>query len=239
MANITPYITAIRTARYGEEVRGSIADALDAVNDQVEDDTASAGTYATNAATSASEAAASLAQFEAGLTELEQTEAAIETAESSRSSAEASRVAAEAARVSAENARASQATGYVTQAANYAEQARQHASSDNMTLSRSWAVGGTSYRPGEDTNNSQYWSNVSKEWADAAAAVVTEGGVGSFNGRTGTVAPQLGDYTSSLIGRGTGTVETALVGLETRFGGILSFTINANGRLVIVYDDGE
>lgn len=60
------------------------------------------------------------------------------------------------------------------------------------TASQSWAVGGTGSRTGEDTNNAKYWS----EQAENAAG----GGVASFNGRTGVVLPQAGDYTAAQVG---------------------------------------
>lgn len=56
----------------------------------------------------------------------------------------------------------------------------------------SWAVGGTGSRPGEDTNNAKYWSDV----AQGAAG----GGVSTFNGRNGAVVPQAGDYTAAMVG---------------------------------------
>lgn len=213
MADISSFITAIRTARYGEEVRSSIADALVAVNGQVESDTESAGQYATSAGSSASAAAnsaASAAQTASSLSEelqeLHDTETAIEQAEASRAAAEQSRVVAEQSRADA-------ASGYVNQAAEYANQARQHASSDNALLSQSWAVGSTGVRYGEDNNNSKYWAEV-------AAEVVTTGGVASFNGRTGNVVSVSGDYSASLITRGSGTVETALTAIESELNNI-------------------
>lgn len=213
MADISQEINAIRSARYGEEVRGSIVDALNAVNDQVEDDTTSAGTSATNAAASAAEAAQTAEDLEDVLEEIQDVETSIETAEAARVTAEASRVDAEAARVTAEAERADAASGYVNQAREYANQAAQYASSDNALLSRSWAVGGTGTRYGEDSNNAKYWSDV-------AAQVVTEGGVASFNGRTGNVEPEAGDYSSSDITRGSGTVENSLTSIETQLGNI-------------------
>ena len=59
-------------------------------------------------------------------------------------------------------------------------------------LAQSWAVGGTGTREGEDTNNAKYWSDN----AQGAAG----GGVTSFNGRSGAVAPQAGDYTADMVG---------------------------------------
>lgn len=40
------------------------------------------------------------------------------------------------------------------------------AASDSATLSESWAVGGTGSRPGEDTNNAEYWAGVAQAVAD-------------------------------------------------------------------------
>lgn len=38
-------------------------------------------------------------------------------------------------------------------------------SQQNMLLSKSWAVGDTGMREGEDTNNSKWWSSISESWA--------------------------------------------------------------------------
>ena len=66
------------------------------------------------------------------------------------------------------------------------------AAAASATLSESWAVGGTGTREGEDTNNAEYWA----EQAEAAAGSA----VSSFNGRTGAVMPQSGDYTAAMVG---------------------------------------
>ena len=58
MANIQEYLNKILLARYGKEVRGSIHDAIQAMNTQVEDSETSAGRSAIEAATKASEASA-------------------------------------------------------------------------------------------------------------------------------------------------------------------------------------
>lgn len=213
MADISTEINAIRTARYGEEVRGSIVDALTAVNDQVEADETSAGASATAAAESAAAAAATADGLVDTLEEIKDVEENIEDAEAARVSAESDRVVAEAARVTAEQARSDAASGYVNQCAEYTNQARQYASSDNAMLSQSWAIGGTGTRYGEDSNNAKYWAEV-------AAQVVTEGGVASFNGRTGNVSPVAGDYDSTQITRGSGTVETALSAIEAELDSI-------------------
>ena len=119
---------------------------------------------------------------------------------------------ATAAADSATNARtyANNAQGYSNSASGYANDANADAqaaafsaddSEDNATLSRSWAVGGTGARTGEDTNNARYWSDV--------AASAAGGGVTSFNGRGGAVIPQPGDYTAAMVGAAaTGDVYT-------------------------------
>lgn len=56
--------------------------------------------------------------------------------------------------------------------------------------SESWAIGGTGVRDGEDTNNAKYY-------AEQAKGAIS--GVASFNGRTGDVMPQKGDYTAEML----------------------------------------
>ena len=83
--------------------------------------------------------------------------------------------------------------------ANYAHTAEEHVveaekhvdtAMEKADLAQSWAVGGTGKREGEDTNNSKYWC----EQAQGAVA-----GVASFNGRSGVVTPQSGDYSYDQI----------------------------------------
>ena len=285
MANIKPYTDQISSARYGEEVRGSIVNALTAMNNQISDDTASAGAYAQDAAASAASADTTAEGLVDTLAEFETKITAFDTAESLRVTAEQNRATAEQARAVAELARENEETGYVAQARGYAEQAAQHASSDNARLSESWAIGGTGVRygedisnskyfsdqsqawatggtngtpsatnnakywsdqsearanergtywndqlaitgqswteggtgtrQGEDTNNAKYWSEQAYHWYEEAGEVVTEGGVTSFNGRNGIVVPTSGDYTASMIPRGTGTVDSSLTTIES------------------------
>lgn len=218
MANITPYTNQIREARLGRDVRSSIVNALEAMNTDINNDTASARTYATNAATSASQADATAQGLVETLAQIETDLSTFESAENIRNSAEAGRVSAETARVAAERVRENAETGYVAQARNYAAQAQQYASSDNAILSQSWAIGGTSTRYGEDANNAKYW-------CEQAAYIVSEGGVASFNGRAGVVVPESGDYDASQIARGTGTVDSSLTGLETNYNTLTNTTI--------------
>lgn len=201
MADITPYTNQIESARLGREVRGSIVSALLAMNDDINDDTESARSYA--AASSAS--ATTCQNISDNLQDAIDT---VQNLNTTVTAAEGQRVAAEQQRAAAEAARESSETGYVAQARQYAQQAAQYASSDNAKLSESWAVGGTGTRYGEDGNNSKYW-------CDLASEIVTAGGVATFNGRTGNVEPTADDYTSTLIKRGSGTVETSLTSLES------------------------
>ena len=166
---------------------------------------ATAKSYAEASAASASEAATSV-------------ENATEQAESAQASASAASESATAASASKDSA-----SEYATNAATQADNAKSYASeastsannastsatnaNDYAITSKSWAVGGTSTRAGEDTNNAKYWSQVA---AGAAA-----GGVVTFNGRNGAVVPQSGDYSASLISRGTSDVGTDLTKIET------------------------
>lgn len=201
MADITPYTTQIENARLGRDVRGSIVSALLAMNDDINDDTESARAYA--AASSAN--AATCQDISDNLQDAIDT---VQNLNTTVTAAEGQRALAEQERVAAETIRESSETGYVAQARQYAQQAAQYASSDNAKLSESWAIGGTGTRYGEDSNNSKYW-------CDLASEIVTAGGVSTFNGRTGNVMPASDDYTSSLIKRGSGTVETSLSSLES------------------------
>lgn len=88
-------------------------------------------------------------------------------------------------------ANAQAAAGSATAAAGSATQA-----AGSATLSQSWAVGGTGTREGEDTNNAEYWAGQAEAAAGSAVA--------SFNGRTGAVMPQSGDYTAEMVGAATG-----------------------------------
>lgn len=167
MANIKPYTDQIASARFGEQVRSSIVNALLAMNSDINDDTQSAGAYAEDAEASAQSASNTATALTNTLAQIETDISAFETAENLRASAESNRVSAEQARVIAEQARENQETGYVAQARNYAEQAAAHATSDYAQLAKSWAVGNTGgTREDEATNNSKYWSEQSAATAN-------------------------------------------------------------------------
>lgn len=130
---------------------------------------------------------------------------------------------ANAARASADAAAgsASEASGYVgsaqTSATNALASARAAEASaagidDQVKLAKSWAVGNTGVRANEAVDNAMYWAGQ--------AAAAAGGGVVSFNGRTGSVLPNAGDYSSDQIAHvnsdSTYTdVETAINNLHT------------------------
>jgi hypothetical protein len=166
---------------------------------------ATAKSYAEASAASASEAA----------TSVENATIQAESAQASASAASESATAASASKDSASEyatnaaTQADNAESYASEASTSANNASTSATNANdyAITSKSWAVGGTSTRDGEDTNNAKYWSQVA---AGAAA-----GGVVTFNGRNGAVVPQSGDYSASLISRGTSDVGTDLTKIET------------------------
>ena len=103
------------------------------------------------------------------------------------------------------------ATGKSGEAKTYAEAAALSASEsaasaasvgESALISKSWAVGGTGVRAGEDTDNAAYYAQA----ANAAAG----GGVSSFRGRSGQVLPESNDYTANMIKRGDSNVDEDL-----------------------------
>ena len=65
------------------------------------------------------------------------------------------------------------------------------AAASSSTESKSWAVGGTGTRDGEDTDNAKYYAKIAEQ--------IAGGGVMTFNGRGGNVMPQEGDYSNDMI----------------------------------------
>lgn len=130
---------------------------------------------------------------------------------------------ANAARASADAAAgsASEASGYVgsaqASATNALASARAAEASaagidDQVKLAKSWAVGNTGVRANEAVDNAMYWAGQ--------AAAAAGGGVVSFNGRTGSVLPNAGDYSSDQIAHVNSdstytNVETALNEAQT------------------------
>lgn len=104
--------------------------------------------------------------YSGDLSELEQLEAqfaAIYASEQARVAAEAGRVVAEGERVVAEVAR----EDAFDEAISEFNRDRQDLY-NYMLLSKSWAVGDTGVRTGEDMDNSMYWAQRSSAYADAA-----------------------------------------------------------------------
>ncbi len=120
-------------------------------------------------------------------------EAAQSAAETAQGKAETAQTAAEAANSSAQSAKTAAETANTNaQAAKTAAESAKESVEDASTLSESWAVGGTGTRTGENTNNAKYWC--------MAAQGAAGGGVSSFNGRSGVVSAQTGDYTADMVG---------------------------------------
>ena len=109
------------------------------------------------------------------------------SAASQKASAAETSAASAAQSASAASASAQSAQSNASQALGAKGEAQAQAA-----LAQSWAEGGTGVREGENTNNAKYWSDRAQ---DAAG-----GGVSSFNGRTGAVLPQSGDYTAQQVG---------------------------------------
>lgn len=136
-------------------------------------------------------------------------QAAQSKAEAANTSAQTAKADAEAANTSAQSAKAD-AESAKSAAAGSAQSAGASAQSAQASgkLSESWAVGGTGTRTGEDTNNAKYWA--------MAAQGAAGGGVSSFNGRSGAVAPQTGDYTAAMVGADAqGAAQTVQDNLNT------------------------
>ena len=185
--------TASQALQLQYEIDGLLGRVNNALNGALEE----ASSYAGMAAQSAEDAAS---QVELAKDVLE---SCGQVLEENRLSAEESqgyaRESLSHAQTSADYAQESQ--GYAGQSAEYAQQSLGYAneslscagqSGSHALISQSWAVGGTGARQGEDTNNAMFWSLQ----AQAAAG----GGVMSFNGRSGTVLPQSGDYTAQMVG---------------------------------------
>lgn len=192
MADITQYTNAIKEARYGEQVRGSIVSAIEEINNEVARDTESARSYAAAAQNQANAASEIRDSLNETLVSTNQLASSVAQAELERQAAETERSQAETLRADAEMQRANAATNYVAEAKKAADDARRLANSDYALLAQSWAKGGTGIRAGEDEDNAEYWAEKVKSIANA-------GGVVSFKGRGGAVDPATGDYSADMI----------------------------------------
>lgn len=135
-----------------------------------------------------------------------------QAAKDAQTAAETAQGKAETAQSKAEDAQGA-AELCATAAAGYESGAKSAAvtATAGGNMAKSWAVGSTGTRTGEDTNNAKYWA--------MAAQGAAGGGVTSFNGRGGAVAPQKGDYTAEMVGADAqGAAETVQDNLNTHAG---------------------
>lgn len=162
---------------------------------------------AQNAAETA-QAAAETAQGKAE-TAQSKAEAARDASKAAQAAAQTAQGKAETAQSKAEDAQGA-AEASATAAAEYESGAKSAAvtATAGGNMAKSWAVGGTGTREGEDTDNAKYWAKA----AQGAAG----GGVTSFNGRGGAVVPKQGDYTAAMVGADAqGTAQTVQSNLNT------------------------
>lgn len=207
---------AAETAQAAAETAQGKAETAQSKAEAARDAAESAQTAAESAAASASGSASAAAESaaSAAASETASAESANASAQSAKSAAESAKAAAQTAQSKAETANASAQTAKTdAEAANTSAQSAKTAAESaksaaagsaqsagasaqsaqaSSKLSESWAVGGTGTRTGEDTNNAKYWA--------MAAQGAAGGGVSSFNGRSGAVAPQAGDYTAAMVG---------------------------------------
>ena len=135
MANIESQLNRILGARFGRDVRQSLYEAIDAVNRSAE----------------GSALAAETAQAGA--------ETAKRGAETAKAGAEAARQGAETAQTGAETAKAG------AEAARQGAETAQTEAETAKEAAKSWAVGMTGIREGEDTNCSEFFSRQSQNSA--------------------------------------------------------------------------
>ena len=154
---------------------------------------------AVQAAQQATEAASSASQSQAAAASSAQSASqSAQTASSATNSAISAKTAAESAQEAAQAAKESAASS-ASAAAQGAQSATQAAAAamKDADDAEAWAVG---KRNGADVPSTDpAYHNNAKYYKDQAQAVVGDK-VDSFNGRTGAVAPQAGDYTAGMVG---------------------------------------
>ena len=158
-------------------------DAAEAAQGKAEDAQAAAEAAQAKAETAQSKAETAQSKAETAQGKAESAQSAAESAAASASGSASAAASSASAAALSEDASAEYEAGAKTAAASAAA---------NGKLSKSWAVGGTGTREGEDTDNAKYWAKA----AQGAAG----GGVTSFNGRGGAVVPKQGDYTAAMVG---------------------------------------
>ena len=205
MADISSYVKKVKEAIYGEEVRGSIVDALNEMNSSAEgsvktsedaaskadnsanlaaDSASAAATSATaahtsetnaktsetnaatsesNAATSANTATAKASNASTSATNAASSASAAETSKSNAAASATSAATSASTATTKANAANTSATASANSATAAAQSATAAAASANSVLtynnvSKSYAVGGTGTRTGEDTDNAKYYA---------------------------------------------------------------------------------
>lgn len=122
--------------------------------------------------------------------------------------------------VSAEKS-ANLAEGYRDDAEKFSEKTKTDA--DNA---KAWTVGPSAKETtGTDTTNARYYANEIKKLLNDLSNYLTDGGVVSFNGRSGNVVPVAGDYSADEVTYGESDVKSALDSITSS----ISSTLEAIG----------
>ena len=139
------------------------------------------------------------------------------TAEQERKTAETQRAAAETTRQTNEQTRQrnEQARKTAETQRETNEQNRKDSFAEEIDQAKSWAVGGTGKRPGEDTNNAKYWSEQAK--ANVGGDFATNARVDEVEEEVGRVAQSVSDLETQVeedVGQAIQQVNQTISGLE-------------------------
>lgn len=188
--------SAKQAAESAQNVANNAKEAAESASSDAKDSATASAQSASAASASASAASGSASASAKSASDAKDNAAA--SAASATTAAGSAKTASDKANAAA--ASAIDASSSASAAAESAKQAAESASKldDYNQTAKSWAVGGTGTRAGEDTNNAKYWCEN--------AALAAGGGVTSFNSRGGIVTPQSGDYTAAMVGAGDGLI---------------------------------
>lgn len=139
------------------------------------------------------------------------------TAEQERKTAETQRAAAETTRQTNEQTRQNNEQARETAEAQREtnEQNRKDSFEEEIDQAKSWAVGGTGKRPGEDTNNAKYWSEQAK--ANVGGDFATNARVDEVEEEVDRVAQSVTDLETQVeqdVGQAIQQVNQTISGLE-------------------------
>lgn len=202
MANIQEYLNKILLARYGKEVRGSIHDAIQAMNTQVEDSETSAGRSAISAAESAEkakESAESIGNAEEVV--LQYANAAQESATEASNSADSASISAKSSLESANLASASEqeATAKASEASESAANARQSESN-----AENYATNASNSAASASISASTANDKATEASESATQASESAGNADSSANDSSTYATQSKSYAAGGTGTRTG-----------------------------------